>query len=82
MYNAERYIEECIRSIIDGLSNEIEVLLIDDGSTDRSLEQIKNINKKMCISCGMGIMEFLIHEIVVYRRQRENILCLWMRMAD
>ncbi|WP_210470205.1 glycosyltransferase family 2 protein [Vibrio crassostreae] len=34
MYNVEMYIEECLDSIISIASNEIEVILIDDGSTD------------------------------------------------
>ncbi|ENM3904396.1 glycosyltransferase [Vibrio cholerae] len=34
MYNVEMYIEECLDSIISIYSKEIEVILIDDGSTD------------------------------------------------
>lgn len=36
VYNIERYIEKCIQSIITQTWNEMEILLIDDGSTDGS----------------------------------------------
>lgn len=35
-YNAEQFIEECVRSVLDQTLKEIEVILIDDGSTDRT----------------------------------------------
>lgn len=35
-YNVERYIEKCIKSLIQQTYQDIEILLIDDGSTDRS----------------------------------------------
>lgn len=36
VYNIEQYIEECIESVICQTFSEYELLLIDDGSTDRS----------------------------------------------
>lgn len=44
VYNAERYIDKCIESIIEQTYKNIEVILIDDGSTDNSK---KNIEKYM-----------------------------------
>lgn len=38
VYNAERFLGECIQSIITQVYQDIEVLLIDDGSTDSSGE--------------------------------------------
>lgn len=38
VYNAERYLEECVSSILAQTYSEIEVVLVDDGSTDRSPE--------------------------------------------
>ena len=35
VYNMETYIEECLDSIFSQTLKEIEVLCIDDGSTDR-----------------------------------------------
>ena len=38
VYNVEKYLERCITSIRKQTYSEIEILLIDDGSTDRSSE--------------------------------------------
>lgn len=36
IYNIEKYIEECLKSIISQTYKDIEIILIDDGSTDES----------------------------------------------
>ncbi len=38
VYNVENYIEQCIKSILEQTYNNIEVILVNDGSTDRSGE--------------------------------------------
>lgn len=38
VYNAERWIESCIESLIGQTYQDLEILLIDDGSTDRSYQ--------------------------------------------
>ena len=38
IYNIEKYIEECIKSILCQTYSKIEILFINDGSTDRSGE--------------------------------------------
>ena len=40
-YNAEKYIKNCLDSIKDQLSEEDEVLIVDDGSTDNTAEICK-----------------------------------------
>lgn len=41
VYNAELYIEECIKSIINQTYRDLEIILINDGSTDKSAEVCK-----------------------------------------
>ena len=36
MYNSEIYIERCINSIIDQDMEEMEIILVNDGSTDKT----------------------------------------------
>lgn len=37
IYNAEKYIKRCVSSVIDQSYNKLEILLVNDGSTDNSL---------------------------------------------
>lgn len=46
VFNAERYIRECLDSVIGSTLKEIEIICIDDGSTDNSLTIVKEYEKK------------------------------------
>lgn len=45
IYNTEKYLSKCIDSIINQTYKEIEIILVDDGSQDRSLEIIKEYQR-------------------------------------
>lgn len=52
VYNTEKYIEECIQSLLVQSYKDIEVILIDDGSTDGSLKICETYAKKYAnVSC-------------------------------
>ena len=40
VYNAERYLDECLRSVLDQTYGDTEVVAVDDGSTDSSAEML------------------------------------------
>lgn len=42
MYNAEKYIEETLRCIMAQTMQDFDLLIVDDNSTDQSLEKVKN----------------------------------------
>ena len=42
VYNAEHYLEECILSILHQTYHALQIILIDDGSTDKTAEIIKS----------------------------------------
>jgi glycosyltransferase involved in cell wall biosynthesis len=45
-YNGEKYIEEQVRSILPQLAENDELIVSDDGSTDKTLELLENFNDK------------------------------------
>ena len=52
VYNAEVYLEKCIESLIGQTYNNIEIILINDGSNDNSLEicnRYKNKDKRVIV---------------------------------
>ena len=46
VFNVEGYLEECLESIIEQSFSDYEVIIVDDGSTDKSREIIKTYEKK------------------------------------
>lgn len=57
IYNAERYLKQCLDSIINQTLKDIEIILINDGSTDSSEEICK---------------EYLSDERVIYYRKKNE----------
>ena len=52
VYNAEKCIERCIRSILDQEYKDLEVIAVDDGSKDRSsqiLDQLASEDSRLCV---------------------------------
>ena len=45
IYNAEKYLEQCLKSILTQSFKDFELILVNDGSTDNSLKIIKNFQK-------------------------------------
>lgn len=44
LYNKEQHIEQTLRSVLKQTFQDFEIIIIDDGSTDNSLQKVKNIN--------------------------------------
>jgi len=49
VYNAEKFIESCIKSALYQTYKDIEVIAVDDGSTDKSLELLQQFSDKIKI---------------------------------
>lgn len=45
-YNAEKYVERCLRNIMNQTYNNIEIIIVDDGSSDGTRQVCENIKKE------------------------------------
>lgn len=46
VYNVEKYLRECLDSILNQTFQDIEIICVDDGSTDKSLEILQEYKRK------------------------------------
>jgi len=49
IYNTEKYLQECLNSVLNQTYPEIEIIAVNDGSTDNSLEILKKYSNKIKI---------------------------------
>ena len=46
LYNKERHVERCLNSVFDQTCQNFEIILVDDGSTDKSIDIVNKISKE------------------------------------
>ena len=46
IYNVEKYLEQCLDSLLNQTLDDIEIICINDGSTDKSCEILSRFEKK------------------------------------
>ena len=46
VYNAEKYLPQCVESLLRQTKKEFELIFVDDGSTDRSVEILEQYREK------------------------------------
>lgn len=53
IYNAEKYLKECVDSVINQTYSNLQIILVNDGSTDNSWEicqELKNVDSRIVIA--------------------------------
>ena len=74
VYNTEKYVEECIVSLINQTYKNIEIILVDGGSTDKTPEICHKYEKEY------ENIRVVLQEIEELKRQLVIIYCLLMGM--
>ena len=49
VYNSEKYLEECLNSVLDQTYENIEIIAVDDGSTDSSYDILKKYSDRIVV---------------------------------
>lgn len=76
IYNTEKYLVECVESLRKQTYSNIEIILVDDGSTDASIEICDEFAKKI-----LGLKYFIkrtkvwqLQEILAFNSLMVNML--------
>ena len=64
VYNAEIFLDKNLLLFKNLKRKDVELLIINDGSNDKSLEKIKSYSIDNCVIIIKKIMEFLILEML------------------
>lgn len=74
VYNVEEYLERCLDSLVNQTLKDIEIIIVNDGSTDGSKEKIqKYINTyKNIVYLEKKMEDFQVLEIMEYHMPKES----------
>ena len=79
-YNVEKYIEECLESVCNDRDADIEVICVNDGSTDGTLDILEQWKQKdaRVIVINQENKVFQWQGIRVCILRRENLSIFWI----
>lgn len=75
IYNVEKYLDRCMKSILKQSFKDYEIILVDDGSTDSSPILCDKYGKQLIkLKCYIKVMEdYRVLEMPDWNWQKENI---------
>ena len=71
--NGEKHLEECFESLQNQSYKHFEHIVIDGGSTDRTLEIINNHKSKIKFFSSQKMKEYMMDSTKVWSRHQGNI---------
>lgn len=63
VYNVEKYVLECINSLLNQSLDSMEIIVVNDGSTDSSIDKILNLKNPKIKIINQKIVDYLVLEI-------------------
>ena len=82
IYNKEKYLEKCLDSILGQTYRDLEIILVDDESTDNSLAICQRYAEKICGSryTTSQTVVFPLRETWDWKKVQESIFHLLIQM--
>ena len=79
-YNVEEYIRQCVESLLKQTYKNIEIIVVDDGSTDETANIIKTLMDKdeRIIYKKKRIVVYNNEKIIEYVKQKANFLIFFI----
>ena len=65
VYNVENYIEECILSLLNQNIDNMEIIVVDDGSSDRSVDIVNSFRDSRIIILKKKSRKFIFRLITI-----------------
>ena len=82
VYNVEKYLKQCMDSIVNQTLKDIEIICVDDGSTDASLSILKEYEKEDDRVKVSRMPEPEQPVTTDFRSQPVNIFLFWIPMIS
>lgn len=84
VYNTEAYLQECIQSVLKQTYRHWELLLVDDGSTDKRVKSVKAMRQMtIALKCFIRTMRVSPkREIQLWNFVKGNITHFWILTTD
>lgn len=80
MYNASRFIKQCVKSILKQTYKNFELLIINDGSTDNSLDICRRFNDQRIKIINQKNTGCEYARLTGIKQSKGEYICLSMQM--